>query len=158
MLCRVALVRTEVSEELRASIIMVTTICELGTILVTLMMEALSSSETSVLTRATEIGSRNRKEVRLKAFIGVMKKNAVFWDVALSERSHDVPEEPVASTFWVESTANVISSSLITSTLEMEATRSSETSVLTRPTQRHTYRTALFRKGNVYGEQSAADA
>jgi hypothetical protein len=73
MLRRVALVRTDVSEELSASIIRVTRIGELGTtlavrsvqrllvtanvpgspILVTLMMEALSSFETSVLTRAT---------------------------------------------------------------------------------------------------------
>jgi hypothetical protein len=76
---RVALVRTDVSEELSASFISVTRIGELGTtlavtsnrrtlhvrrllvtanvpsppILVTLMMEALSSSETSSLTRAT---------------------------------------------------------------------------------------------------------
>jgi hypothetical protein len=70
----VALVRTDVSEELSASIIRVTRIGELGTtlavtsnrrsvrrllvvpsspILVTLMMEALSSSEAPVLTRAT---------------------------------------------------------------------------------------------------------
>jgi hypothetical protein len=74
MLRRVAFVRTDVSEELSASIIRVTRIGELGTtlavisvsrlpvtanvvlssqILLTLMMEALSSSETSVLTRAT---------------------------------------------------------------------------------------------------------
>jgi hypothetical protein len=78
MLRRVALVRTDVSEERSASFIRVTRIGELGTtlavtsnrfsvrrllvtasvvpsllILVTLMMEALSSSETSVLTRAT---------------------------------------------------------------------------------------------------------
>jgi hypothetical protein len=69
MLRRVALVRTDVSDELSASIIRVTRISELGTavtsvvscanvvhsspILVTLMMEALSSSETSVITRAT---------------------------------------------------------------------------------------------------------
>jgi hypothetical protein len=77
MLRRVALVRTDVSEELSASFITMTRIRELGTtlgvtsnrptrrllvtpnvvpsspILVTLMMEALSSSETSVLTRAT---------------------------------------------------------------------------------------------------------
>jgi hypothetical protein len=64
MLCRVALVRTDVWEELRDSIIWVR-IGELGTSavttnvvvsspnLVTLMMEALSSSETSVLTRST---------------------------------------------------------------------------------------------------------
>jgi hypothetical protein len=77
MLRRVALVRTDVSEDLRASIIRVAGIGELGTlavtsnrrsvrrllvtacvvscspILVTLMKVALSSSETSVLTRAT---------------------------------------------------------------------------------------------------------
>jgi hypothetical protein len=79
MLRRVALVRTNISEELSASIIRVTRICELGTtleislvflrsvrrllviasivpnspILVTLMKEALSSSETSVLTIGT---------------------------------------------------------------------------------------------------------
>jgi hypothetical protein len=60
MLRRVALVRTDVSEELSASIIRVTRIGELVTanvpsspILVTLMIEALSSSETSVLTRST---------------------------------------------------------------------------------------------------------
>jgi hypothetical protein len=60
MLRRVALVRTDVSEELWASI-RVTRIGELGTtlavtsnrILVALMKEALSSSETSVITRAT---------------------------------------------------------------------------------------------------------
>jgi hypothetical protein len=70
MLRRVALVRTDVSEELSASIIRVTRIGKLCIssqresvasygyipslpILVTLMMEELSSSETSVLTRAT---------------------------------------------------------------------------------------------------------
>jgi hypothetical protein len=77
MLRRVALVRTDVSEELSASFIRVTRICELVTtlplvflrsmrrlpvtasvvpsspILVTLMKEALNSSETSALTRST---------------------------------------------------------------------------------------------------------
>jgi hypothetical protein len=49
MLRRVALVRTDVSEELNASIVVPS-----SWILVTLMMEALNSSETSVLTRATQ--------------------------------------------------------------------------------------------------------
>jgi hypothetical protein len=67
MLRRVALVRTNVSEELSASFIRVTRIGELGTTLavvtysvvlsspihVILMKEALNSSETSVLTRPT---------------------------------------------------------------------------------------------------------
>jgi hypothetical protein len=61
MLRRVALVRTHVSEELSAFFIRVTRIGELGTTLVVtsnrgtlhLMKEALNSSETSVLTRAT---------------------------------------------------------------------------------------------------------
>jgi hypothetical protein len=65
MLCHVALIRTDVLKELSASFIRETRIGELGTtlcvtrvvpsspILVFLMMEALSYSETSVLTKAT---------------------------------------------------------------------------------------------------------
>jgi hypothetical protein len=63
MLRRVALVRTDVWEKLSASIIhvflrsvrrlLVTANVPSSPILVTLMMEALRSSETSVLTRAT---------------------------------------------------------------------------------------------------------
>jgi hypothetical protein len=61
MLRRVALVRTDISEERSASIIRVTRIGELETtlavtsnrILASLMKEALSSYETSVLIRAT---------------------------------------------------------------------------------------------------------
>jgi hypothetical protein len=51
MLRRLALVRTDVSEELSDGIIKVTRISD--AILVTLITEALRSSETSVLTRAT---------------------------------------------------------------------------------------------------------
>jgi hypothetical protein len=59
MLCRVALVITDVSEEFRASIIRVrASVASYGyvsssPILVTLMMETLRSCETSVLTRVT---------------------------------------------------------------------------------------------------------
>jgi hypothetical protein len=59
MLHRVALVKTYASEEYFASITRVTRTGELGTTLAiisnrsSLMMEAISSSETSVLTRAT---------------------------------------------------------------------------------------------------------
>jgi hypothetical protein len=68
MLSRVTLARTDVSKERSASIITVTRIGELGTlavvtanfvlsspILVTLMMEALLSFETSVLARVTRL-------------------------------------------------------------------------------------------------------
>jgi hypothetical protein len=69
MLRRVALLRTDVLKVLSASIIRVTRICDIRSvrrllvtanvipsspIIVTLMMEALSSSGTSVLTRATQ--------------------------------------------------------------------------------------------------------
>jgi hypothetical protein len=68
MLHRVALVRGDVSEELGASFIRVTIIGELGTLAVTsnrrtlrrntLMKEALSSSETSVLKTAQVVTSQ----------------------------------------------------------------------------------------------------
>jgi hypothetical protein len=91
MLRHVALVRANILEERIASIIKVTRISKLGTmlvtanvvlsspILVTLMMEAIRSSETSVLTRATQ---RNMTEdVRFEVFKAGTMKNGVFWDV-----------------------------------------------------------------------------
>jgi hypothetical protein len=53
MLRRVPLVRTDVSEKRIASIIRVTSNVSSSPILVTLMMEAIRSSETSILKRTT---------------------------------------------------------------------------------------------------------
>jgi hypothetical protein len=55
MLRRVALVRTDVSEELRSvhRLLVTASVVPSSPILVNLMKEALSSSDTSVLTRAT---------------------------------------------------------------------------------------------------------
>jgi hypothetical protein len=55
MLGRVALVRTNVSEE---RLLVTANVVSSSPILVTLMKEALSSSETSVLTRATGVTSQ----------------------------------------------------------------------------------------------------
>jgi hypothetical protein len=80
----VTLVRTDVSEELSSTIIRMKRIGELVTanvpsspILVTLMMEALSSSLTSVLTRATrlhipeEVIIHSLHRETLKSYIGL---------------------------------------------------------------------------------------
>jgi hypothetical protein len=77
MLQRVALVRTDVSEKLSTSIIRVTRIGELGTTLV----QALSSSETSVLTIATR---RNIPEEAILhvtvclTFRGILQNEALY--------------------------------------------------------------------------------
>jgi hypothetical protein len=92
MLLRVALVRVDVSEEHTASIIRVTKICELrsviwllfidnvlssSSILVTLIMEAIRSSETPVLTRVTKRNIpedgilHSRRRENLKSYIAL---------------------------------------------------------------------------------------
>jgi hypothetical protein len=168
LLRRVALVRTDVSEDPNASFIRVTRIGELGTtlaatsnrrtlrrntnllvaanvpsspILVTLMKEALSSSETSVLTRTTHVTSQKTPffivtAVKTSNFTVevanqiIYLKNAVFWDVT-----------PFCScarcVLRLQVIAHVFSSSPILVTLMMEAICSSETSVLIRATRRN---------------------
>jgi hypothetical protein len=83
-------------EERIASIIKVTKIGELGTTLAvnsngrtlrrnTLMMEALRSSETSVLRRTSLLNSQEndilQNNVRREVFTAVTMKNDVFWDI-----------------------------------------------------------------------------
>jgi hypothetical protein len=66
MLRRLALVRTDVSEEPGASFIRVTRICELGT---------------------TQAATSNRRTLRRNGCTGVTMKNAGLWDI----KSHFVP-------------------------------------------------------------------
>jgi hypothetical protein len=114
MLRRVALVRTDVSEEPGASFIRVTKIGELGTpIFVTLMKESPCSSETSVFTRATR---RNNPE-----------------DTILHSHRRENLKSYIGTTLIVTSNRRT----LRRNTLMKEALSPSETSVLTRATRRN---------------------
>jgi hypothetical protein len=99
MLHRVAFVRTNVSEKPSASFIRVTRIDELGrvaasvvpssTILVTLMREALGSSETSVLTRPTR---RNIPEDGILQMRSYLKEK--YWLLSRKLRLTNVGDPP----------------------------------------------------------------
>jgi hypothetical protein len=120
MLHHVAHVRTDVSEELSASIIRATRIGGLGTLAITsnrcMLRKNTSSSETLVFTRATRriipedgsLHSHHYENLRNFVFLRCVRLLLV--------------------------TANVVPGSPILVTLMMEALNSSETSVLTRVT------------------------
>jgi hypothetical protein len=75
MLCHVALVRTDVSEELR--LLVTASIVPSSLILVSMMKEALSSSETPVLTRATRCNIPEDGILHWRAFY--LKPDYVKW-------------------------------------------------------------------------------
>jgi predicted hotdog family 3-hydroxylacyl-ACP dehydratase len=153
MLRRVALVRTDVTEVLSASFIRVTGIGELGTrlavtsnrrtllrsvrrlevtasvvpsspILVTLIKEALSSSETSL-----------RSVHRLLDTASVVPSSPIL--VTLMKEALSSSETSLRSVRRLLVTASVVPSSQILVTLMKEVLSSSETSVLTRATRRN---------------------
>jgi hypothetical protein len=100
MLCHVVLVRTDVSEERFASVIRMTKIREVGTTLAVTSnrstlrrnaMEAIRSSETSVLTRATRRNNpedtilHSHRRENLKSYrLGSIYLGGVMW-IGLSE-------------------------------------------------------------------------
>jgi hypothetical protein len=122
MLHRVALVRTDVSEELSASFIRVTRIGELGTIAVT--------SNRRKLRRNTEVLKYSFKK----------KKRRRSWSRARDDttRAHAAKKYQVflRSVRRLLVATSVVPSSPILVTLMKEALSSSETSVLTRATRR----------------------
>jgi hypothetical protein len=107
-----------------------------SSILVTLMKEALSSSETSVITRATlsnipeDVILHCHRRENLKSYI---KHSRFPVDTVYPRR-----------VLRLLVTANVVPSSTIFVTLMMEVIHSSETSVLRRPRRATSHKTAFF--------------
>jgi hypothetical protein len=138
MVRRVALVRTDVSEELSASIITVTRIGELGTILITLMMQVIRSSETSVLTRATQrnmpedaiLHSHRSENLKSYIYLHVFRRqitastavNLDFLDRRLYYFSEAAPQLSSRAA-WSQFQTNYYSENLVMVVIEPETSR-----------------------------------
>jgi hypothetical protein len=160
MLRSVAHVRTDVSEESVAYIIMMTRIGELGTTLAVISNQSKVRRNTMGDSPYVSMSRLPIEEaVRFKVSTAVTMKNSVFWSRVALVRT-DVSEEHIAPIIRVTGIGvlrllvigNVVHSWPFLVTLMMEVMRSSKTSVLTVATWRNIPKDGILRshrRGNL---------